>query len=433
MTSKLKIPLKEFQKDGVAYGLSHLYICIGDEMGLGKTAQAIAIYLESGVKKLAIVAPACLRVNWKAEFTKFCKKVPKIQVFKKGSDFDKYEPTNDVFIISYSMVEKAGKVLKDCEMIIADEAHYLKNMKAKRTEYFHEAVWTSNPKYLTLLTGTPIKNRIPELYSLLVLLSYNRAFTNGSSVLAKYPTYESFCERFCYTQIRSFKTSYGRKEVPHYSGSRNIEELRKLLKDKYIRRKADKVLGPRHSLHQDILLSERVNRELDEVLKDLENNQMHKLAHATVKAKNALHTSSFTTDIAIGIYEDAQSPVIIFTEHVAPTLEMASRLTKYRVARVDGGTPADERGEIANKFQKGYYDFLIATIGSMGTGHNLTKSHHMIFNDVSYVPGDNAQARMRIDRIGQEHVCRYYYIAGSPVHKRINEVLREKEKDISLL
>lgn len=429
----LKLTLKDFQVSGVEYALSHNYTLIGDEMRLGKSPQAIATFLNSGCKKLLVICPAYLRTNWKLEIMKWSKKELKIQTIGGAKDILKLDLNNDVFICSFTLAEKLRTVFKAVDMVVIDESHYIKNLEAKRTEAIHQLIWDSNPKRLLLLTGTPFKNRVYELYSLLVLLSYDRSGTNGLDIHKYFPTFEKFCEHFCYYEIKSVPTPYGRKAIKKYFGFKNKEDLKKLLQGKYIRRKYKEVFGDEKDIFTDIVLSERRVKDLEELLKAVRNGEGDDPAYATLKAKNALFKAPLTADHAIAVHHELQEPIIIFTDHIDASKEIAKCLGSYKVFRADGGVSAERRGQYAIEFQKGLYDFAVMTVGSMSAGNDMTRSSYMIFNDIPYVPGDLKQALMRIKGVNQKNQCRYDFIAGSPVDAQINEILRSKQRDLDAL
>ena len=148
--SNMVIPAPEgreympYQKAGIAYA-SELDVClIADEMGLGKTIQAIGLVnLLDEVHKVCVVCPAFLRYNWRKEFAGWLTKPIHLEVF------------------SYNKVEDASSM--EWDIVIYDEAHYLKNPKAIRTT----AGLALKSKRKLFLTGTPILSRPIEIYTML--------------------------------------------------------------------------------------------------------------------------------------------------------------------------------------------------------------------------------------------------------------------------
>jgi SNF2 family DNA or RNA helicase len=184
-------------------------------MGLGKTIQAIALINTRLAKPILIVCPAYLKHNWRKELKRWC-------------DLPQWP-----FVVSYEEFTRTHSILvKSCDTIIFDEAHYLKNMQAKRTKAAHKFIKTIKPTYLLLLTGTPIKNRVPEFYSLLKLCSYNPKKTSGLPITKGY---YHFADKLSHRE--EYKLPSGIKVVK-YSGLKNKRLLLKYLKDKYFRKAA---------------------------------------------------------------------------------------------------------------------------------------------------------------------------------------------------
>lgn len=372
--------LLKHQKEGIKYLLNHHYAILGDSMGLGKSLQAIEVIKRTKLKAL-IVCPSSLKLTWKAELEKF-------------SDL---EIDEDVKIISYAMLGKHPDIWKWADIVICDEVHYLKNLEAKRTQVVHNLMESDPPLRFIGLTGTAVKNRVTEYYSLLALCSYNPQGTSGINILNMYPNQWDFSNHF--SNRISFKVK-GRY-VTKFEGHRNVEGLRSLLKDKYLRRKASQVLDLPPIVRKDILLDDK---EIDkELLARLDQDAK---AFATFKSNNALIKSKHTVRYCKDIIEQGEGPVLIFSDQVKPCQEISRLLNgPYKARSITGETPMKKREESKELFQAGKLDALVCTIGSMSTGHTLTKAKNLVFNDLSYVVGDIAQAEKRIHRIGQDKTC----------------------------
>ena len=165
--------LRTYQSFGAKYILHQKYVLLGDEMGLGKTVQAIAAM--SHINKTAkdchflVVCPASVLVNWAREIKKFsCIQT----IILHGQDikvsFAKWQEQGGAAITNY---ESMGKIVDaidnhmSLEMLVIDEAHFIKNPDAKRTVYIRRL--DNESKRILLMTGTPLENRVEEMCNLL--------------------------------------------------------------------------------------------------------------------------------------------------------------------------------------------------------------------------------------------------------------------------
>jgi len=159
--------LYPYQQEGLAFALKHHYCIIGDSMGLGKTIQAIEVMKSIPQVKALVVCPAFLKESWAREIKNFSTMTPYIS--KKGGLPP--EDENIVVIIGYSQLKDADLLFQWADIVTADECHYLKNIDAKRTLYFHDYLQRHRPYRFIGLSGTAVKNRVPEWFSLLALCS----------------------------------------------------------------------------------------------------------------------------------------------------------------------------------------------------------------------------------------------------------------------
>jgi len=401
--AKFKGTLFEHQKEGVKFAFSNPYHINGFEMGLGKTATSLAVAVQVANRfrnnKILIICPAFLRNNWKDEIDKFTEGL-------------------DVTITSYSSLSKIE--LDNFTLVIADEANYLKNHKAKRTEIFHELIKKITPHYLMMMSGTPIKNRVSEFWSLLQLCHY----------VAQYPEfkpfhrlYYKFCNTFSYE--RSFEVNGF--NVVRFDGVKNAPKLKELIKPIYIRRKTENVLDLPTITDIDIMTknSKKYDADLKEAF-ELFKIDAKDPAYMSLKSANALAKVGDTIKLAKDMIEQDEK-VIIFTCHKAAVREIAKSL---KVSFIDGSIPADKRHKIVKEFNESEEGVLVATIGAASTGFNITSANKMIINDFPFVPADLEQAKKRMHRIGQEKPCFYYHIFSSEFDKSLFEMITRKNKDI---
>lgn len=376
------------------------YAIIAHDMGLGKSILSLALACHVGQPTL-IVCPAYLRKKWHDE------------------DVGEFTENGNFKIVSYGDLVKNADTIGKYNFIIADEAHYLKNMQSNRTKAFHSYIIKNAPEHLYLLSGTPIKNRVPEIFSLLQLCYYGGKYPQFSNF---YRLYYKFCSTFC----NQHRFTVRGREVTQYVGLKNVELLKKVIKPIYFRRKlGEGALPPQTRIPITIKAKSDYDNKLMKAFEKFDVDPDDS-SYMTLKAANALAKTPATVELAKNIIEEGNR-VVIFTDHVAACEEIASFLN---VTAITGAMKPELRSVYVDRFKKDLNKALVATIGSLSTGQNLQCANYMIFNDFSYVPSDLEQAEKRIHRIGQDKPCMYYYIFTSPIDKKIYSAVRSKMKTI---
>lgn len=182
---KRELKLRDYQLEGVNFiDAKNGRAILGDEMGLGKTVQALAwIQHRKELNRIIIICPSSLKLNWKEEFEKWVTRNLSIEIVDGQTPYDL---KSDVIIINYDILIYWQEKLREYAFLacIADEIHYCKNPKSKRTKAF-EAV-TQNILYKVGLTGTPIQNNPQEIFYIVNLINKN-VFVN----------YIQFIKRYC--------------------------------------------------------------------------------------------------------------------------------------------------------------------------------------------------------------------------------------------
>jgi len=400
------VELKDFQVVGVNYGLAHHYCIIADDPGIGKTIESLAVCTKTKLKTL-VVCPAYLKDTWLAEVIKFT--TLRVEVVRDPKTFaPKYD--TDIIISSYSQLKHTRQLFSWARMVIADEIHYCKSITAERSLLFHEYVQGAAPERLLLLSGTPIKNRIGEYFSLLILASYNPRKTSGRRLF----------------DPKRVHIGQGKK-VTKYEGARNIPLLKTFLQGKFIRRLAKDVLNLKESILKDVYISFESDPDLKELWEEFVNNP--KGGHISTRKANSAYKKSVFTCRYVEDLVEVEGSCVIFTDHLRSAHYIYKHFGK-KARLIDGGVPSDLRSKYVKEFQEAKYPILVATIGAASTGFTLTRTNNMVFNDISFVGANNEQAMKRINRIGQEKTCVYHFILGSREDKLINKTVMKKEKDL---
>tara|TARA_R110000868_G_scaffold279658_5_gene539713 strand:- start:13 stop:1287 length:1275 start_codon:yes stop_codon:yes gene_type:complete len=415
--------LKKYQKRAIEFALDNPYSIIGLDCGLGKSR--VAIHTREKLKtNCLIVCPSYLILNWVKEIRKWGPLDSKVVTFRSGKEITtKFDA--DYVITSYDLVQKAEHLFIWADMIVLDEATALKSMKAKRTTFMHKNIYENSIERVHLLTGTPIKNRVQEFYSLLAICFYNPAKT-GSRFLDLYPSEIHFADKFSFRE--EYTMEIGNRFIPivKWSGIRNTDELKEWLKNKYIRVRSKDVLNLAPITYKSILVSDTPDPSLIAAFNLFFLGKGNAAINPAAKANAALRKVEFTTRYVKDLLGEVES-VLIYTDHVASAEALAKQ---FDTKAITGHVPSTVRSDMADAFQRGEGRVLVSTIGSMKEGKDLYRSSHIVFNDITWVPGDITQVIYRIQRIGQKNPCTVHYIMGSPQDEKIKQTIDDKMKTI---
>ena len=415
--------LDPHQVTTVEYCLENRYAIMALEMGLGKSISALEIWKRTGGNCL-IVCPSYLVSNWISEIRKFLGDKPIITAIRKGKDF--YEIfDSDFVIVSYDLAQKSEQIFEWADMVVLDEANYLMSMKTKRTMYIHKAIYENSIKRCYLLTGTPIKNRVEEYYSLLALCNYDPRL-KGSAFLEKFPDSISFADYFSYREEFTMEMRGRWVTIVKWSGVKNVEELKSYLKGHYIRFSSKDVLKLETPRTKDILVSEVNDKKLLEEFEGHYSDEENHSVKSNYKAEAALKKVPFTIKYVKDLLEQVEC-VPIYTDHVESAKALAAA---FGIEAITGEMPAAKRSIIGNEFQEGKRRVIVATIKSFSTGISLTRANNLVFNDLPWIPGDLAQTIYRIHRRDQKKTCVIHKILGSPQDAKISETLESKSRTI---
>lgn len=429
----MKLTLDPHQIETVEFALTNPYSIFALDMGLGKTATALAVW-ERLKGNCLVICPGYLRLNWLLEIRKCFGDEPIVTVIQKGKDlYDIFD--SDFVIISYDLAQKSEQIFEWADMVFIDEGQELKSMKAKRTEYIHRVVYENSIKRLHILTGTPIKNRVEEYYSLMALCNYNPQLKK-SDFLDRFQNSIDFADYFSFRKEFTMEVNFRYITIVRWEGVRNVDELKNYLKNIYIRFASDQVLTLAEPRTKDILLSEVPDMGL---LKEFEGGAFYdeetygeydedRPTISTRKAMAALKKVPSTVNYVQHLLEEGVDCVPIYTDHVESCKAIAKA---FNVEPITGQMSPNKRMEIGRRFQSGEGRILVATVKSFSTGIDLTRANNLVFNDYPWVPGDIKQTIYRIHRRNQKRHCTIHRILGSPEDAKILETLESKASDIA--
>lgn len=422
-----------YQVQGASFLAARSYGFIADEMGLGKTAQAIVGADMIGAGDILIICPASVKWNWEREFDRFSPMGHTVTIIETGKDAI---PVHGVVVISYDLATQLAHKLKarPWDLLILDEAHYLKERTAKRTKAIYGRGVNfpgiaAKAKKVWCLSGTPAPNHADELYTHL----------RAAGIVNE--SYWDFAFRYC----SGFNSDYGFK----ITGHKNEKELKALLKQFMLRRTNVDVKNELPPLDYQQIYVERSQVDMTHFYEQIEahrktENQFFgelKVADTTLRA--ALFSVAQTTTpnesrlaimegmqksltslrrfvglakvpaICDIIYDElknkAYDKIVLFAVHQSVIEEARTRLADFNAVTLYGKTPADKRQANIHKFiNNKYCRVFIGNIEAAGTGiDGLQKAAcEVAFLEQDWVPARNAQAVMRVHRYLQERPVR---------------------------
>ena len=416
-------PPLNHQKEAIEKLAGSKRFILADDMGLGKTTSTIIAALESGSKKVLIICPASLKINWAREIENYTDKSIYIC---EGKNFSS---DHDFVIINYDIIKNFHDV-KDKEnsqilntnfdLVIIDEAHYIKNSQAQRTKLINHFV--KNVNRLWLLTGTPITSRPIDYYNLLSLVE--------SPVSQNWMAYViRFCEGY---QFRA-----GQRKVWNVNGASNLDELRERTSKQILRRLKTDVLDLPEKIINPVYLrlKSKMYEELMGEYYDWYKNNKEESSSLTVQFSKLMKVRqviaeekiSQTIELAENILEQGKK-VIIFSNFTEPLKRIHEHFGKMSVY-LDGSTTKPARQKAVDDFQDNEkVKVFCGNIKAAGVGITLTSAEVVIFNDLSFVPSDHSQAEDRAYRYGQKNsVLVYYPLFENTIEGAIYDILIRKK------
>lgn len=407
----LKTKLLNHQEQTKQFALDKKFIFDLSVPGTGKSLSALSVIVEAK-KKALVVCPPHLVNNWLHEIEKHTN-------LRGCPHFARFTEDKDVFVVSYTRVDKAEDIFKNVDIVILDEVHFCKNLEAKRTKAVHSALYKNTPEYLIMMTGTVLKNRVTELYSPLIMLGLGPMV--NPKILQAYRSYYLFCCRF--TNVK--QTQWGAS----FSGSKNVDELRSYIKP-YAIKHGDEVLSLPEMTETNVVVSYQDDPELRKAFDDF-NSGLTSGTNIQAKAKSAEHKAPFTANYVLSLLDQDCGPIVVFSDHRKSISIIELELSNQRVRAITGETNMDKRTEYIKMLNSGQLDVLICSIGSSSSGITLTGANKLVFNDIGFVPGDLDQAKKRIHRVSQTRPCQIIYVVGSKSDEDIINMVNSKNRTIN--
>jgi len=451
--SALKGTLRPYQQVGVQwlYLLAKLGLgaCLADDMGLGKTIQVLALLLvldrqfdhgqTNGARRPSLlVAPASLLANWHAEIERFAPSLKAVIAHPSemtATDFKSVTPDQlrnvDVVITSYGALLRApwlGEV--SWNLLVLDEAQAIKNPSAKQTQ----AAKKLKAAVRFALTGTPIENRLGDLWSIFDFIN--------PGLLGSAKEFARFTKRLATTPHNPYRPL--RELVRPYI-------LRRLKTDKtVIADLPDKteIKAFCQLSRKQAALYQQAIEELTQKLNEVEGIQRKGMVLAFLMRFKQIcnHPSQWLGDDEWRPEDSGKwARLREIAETIAPKQEKALVFTQFREVTgpletflgtvfgrrglvLHGGTEVKKRRELVRQFQEDEtINFFVLSLKAGGAGLNLTAASHVVHFDRWWNPAVENQATDRAFRIGQtKNLLVHKFVCRGTVEEKIDKLIESK-------
>ncbi|MDR1000490.1 MAG: DEAD/DEAH box helicase [Clostridiales bacterium] len=408
---------------------------LADDMGLGKTIQILALLdklreVEPGTKTLLVV-PASLLVNWQKEAEKFAPNL-RVRVIH-GTKIDFILDECDLFVTTYGMVARLeGLSAVVWDLLILDEAQAIKSPGIKQTR----AVKKLDSNVRIAMTGTPIENRLADLWSLFDflnpgLLGTTKEFTSFTKKLKEAPEgYSKLRGAVSPFILRRLKTD--KSVISDLPDKNEIKQFTTLTKKQIALYNALVKDLERGLIEEETTGIERKGRILAAIMK-FKQLCNHPDQFNGQNVFDPKHSGKFATLAEIcEIIRDKHESVLVFTQFREIT-EPLSRYLETLFGRkglvIHGGTTPKKRGAIVEQFNTEYVPFMVLSLKAGGVGLNLTAANHVIHFDRWWNPAIENQATDRAFRIGQtKNVMVHKFITTGTIEEKIDQMIESKQK-----
>ena len=434
--------LREYQEKGY-YWLNQMSkfgfgACLADDMGLGKTVQMIAFleYQRVNSKGQALlILPASLIGNWQKEIEKFAPQMPYQILHKsdlKNSEVIQYREGEFLYITTYGMAVRLEELKsKQWDYLILDEAQAIKNPGTKQTK----AIKAIPAKMRIAMTGTPIENRLSDLWSLYDFLNQGllgtaKEFTNFSKELkdnaAGYAKLRKMIQPFMLRRLKTDKSIIA--DLPDKMDMNEYTDLTK----KQIALYKQLI----EQIEEKLIVSEGIERKglvLASIMKfkQICNHPDQYLGREEYKAEQSGKFEKLR-EICETIYEKREK-VIVFTqfkEMTEPISDFLSDIFSKEGFVLHGSIPIKRRSEMVNEFNsEQYIPYMVLSLKAGGVGLNLTAANHVIHFDRWWNPAVENQATDRAFRIGQtKNVMVHKFVTKGTIEEKIDTIIEQKQK-----
>jgi len=414
----LKSELLPYQLDGIAFAVGQGRAVLADDMGLGKTIQGVGVAellaREAEIRKVLVVCPASLKSQWRNEIQRFSGRDCQLVLGPHSTRASQYN--NDCFftICNYEQVLRDILAIERVkwDLIILDEGQRIKNWEAKTSA----VIKGLKSPFALVLSGTPLENRLDELYSVVQFID----------------------DRRLAPAFRFFNRHRVVDENGKVLGYRNLDQLRQNLRPILLRRTRSGVMQQLPARTTEIVRIPPTDEQRDlhaahmQVVwqitrkKFLTEMDLLRLQKALLMARMAANGTFLVTkqqpsysskleridELFDQLFEEDNRKAVLFSEWTTMLNLIEPMLHKRRVdfVRLDGSVPQAKRQQLVNRFQSDPRCQLFLTTNAGATGLNLQAANTVINVDLPWNPAVLEQRISRAHRMGQSQPVQVFVL-----------------------
>jgi superfamily II DNA or RNA helicase len=431
----LRAELRPYQRRGVAWLAEMVDLglggCLADDMGLGKTIQVIALHLHRHRGPLLVVCPASLLGNWQRELARFAPDVP-VRRYHGGARHLDGVAVNEAVLVTYGVVRRDRAALAGIgwDLVVADEAQHVKNPLSRSARELRQVPATAR----LALTGTPVENRLSDLWSILDwttpgLLGTLDGFRQHVAVPVERYGDAAVRDRLARV-VRPFLLRRRKSdpdvapELPPKTETDRIVPLtpeQATLYEAVVREALEEIRHAEGMARRGLVL------RLLGALKQICNHPAHYLKQPGPLPGRSGKLAAL--DELLDVILDEGDAALVFTQYVAMARLLEAHLRQRGVESLllHGGLTAPRRDEMVARFQAGAAPVFLLSLKAGGVGLNLTRATHVLHYDRWWNPAVEDQATDRAHRIGQDRPVQVHrLVTEGTVEDRIAALLASK-------
>jgi ERCC4-related helicase len=439
-TTLLKTELLPYQLDGIAFAAGAGRAVLADDMGLGKTIQGVGVAellaQQAGIRKVLIVCPTSLKSQWRNEIERFSARSCQLVIGTSAERAAQYE--NDAFftVCNYEQLLRDLLAVERVkwDLIILDEGQRIKNWEAKTTY----VVKRLKSPFALVLSGTPLENRLDELYSVVQFVDDRRL---GPA-------------------FRFFNRHRVTDEKGKVLGYKNLEQLRQHLAPILLRRTREQVLNqlPERTTEvvriaptdEQLMIHGAQMRIVASIVRKSFISEMDllRLRQALLMCRMAANSTFLCTkqepayssklerldELIDQLFSEKGRKAVLFSEWTTmlSLVEELLERRKLRYARLDGSVPQQKRQQLVNEFQSHPDCRLFITTNAGSTGLNLQAANTVINCDLPWNPAVLEQRIARAHRMGQRQPVQVYLLVTEQTIEESLLTTLSAKKDLAL-